>query len=166
MSLLERGVGVTAAEVERFLFDEAELLDTWALEEWLGLLEPGATYVVPATDRPGGDPSRDQMLISDDHAQIQARVKRLLSRNAHAENPRSRTRRFISNVRIVAEDASSITVTASFMVHRFKERRSAVYVGQYRHVLATTPEGLRFRSRTAVLDLETLADEGRISFIL
>jgi p-cumate 2,3-dioxygenase beta subunit len=106
------------SDVAAFLYDEAALLDEWKLEEWLELFEPGATYQVPATDRPHGNPDTDQMLIADSYEQIHARVTRLNSRNAHAENPRSRTRRLITNVRIAGLDDDGIDVTAAFLVYR------------------------------------------------
>ncbi|MGE3619644.1 MAG: aromatic-ring-hydroxylating dioxygenase subunit beta [Acidimicrobiia bacterium] len=169
MSLVDDHTGVaavTAADVEAFLFEEAALLDDWDLEGWLELFDDRAEYFVPTTDLPDGDPDRDQLLISDDRAQISARVKRLRSRNAHAENPRSRTRRLVTNVRIAGRTDDELRVTASFMVHRFKERRTATYIGQYRHVLVRRGDALRFLVRKAVLDVEALDAEGRISIIL
>jgi p-cumate 2,3-dioxygenase beta subunit len=38
--------GITRAEVEEFLYEEAALLDAWHLREWLGLLTDDATYEV------------------------------------------------------------------------------------------------------------------------
>jgi p-cumate 2,3-dioxygenase beta subunit len=152
--------------VEQFLYREADLLDRWELDRWLELLEPGASYLVPSTDRPDGDPDVHQFLIADTYAQVVARVRRLKSRLAHAERPRSRTRRFISNVLVDRQTGDELAVRASFQVWRFKDDRVATYVGQYQHVLTMTDDGLRFRRRTAVLDLESLRDEGRISIIL
>jgi p-cumate 2,3-dioxygenase beta subunit len=39
---------VTRAEVEDFLYYEAELLDAWRLDDWLGLLTDDASYYIPA----------------------------------------------------------------------------------------------------------------------
>ena len=43
-------------EVEDFLYQEAELLDEWRLDEWAALFTEDARYVVPTTDLPDGDP--------------------------------------------------------------------------------------------------------------
>ncbi len=157
---------VTRIEVEEFLFFEAALLDEWRLDEWLELFAPGATYIVPATDDPEGDPRTNQVLISDSYEQIQARVTRLKSRHAHAENPRSRTRRLVTNVRIVHINEDMIDVTASFLVYRIKYGTNAWFVGQYRHQLALVDGHLKFRIRRAVIDQESLSLDGRVSIIL
>ena len=91
---------VTRQDVEDFLFQEAALLDEWRLDEWLGLFETDATYEVPTTDRPNEDPHRSQYYVWDDYELLTARVKRLKSKHAHAENPHSRTRRLVTNVRL------------------------------------------------------------------
>ena len=38
---------VTRAEIEAFLFEEAALLDSWRLDDWLGLLTEDVRYLVP-----------------------------------------------------------------------------------------------------------------------
>lgn len=43
---------ITRADVEDFLFAEAELLDEWRLPEWLELFTEDAIYYVPSTDVP------------------------------------------------------------------------------------------------------------------
>ncbi len=154
-------------EVQAFLAREAALLDAWELDEWLTLFEPGATYEVPATDNPGALPIGDLFLIDDPYDQIKARVKRLKSKHAHAENPRSRTRHLVTNVRIVDHPQPGLLeVEAGFLVFRLKGKRVAEYVGTYRHVLVRDGATFLFRRRRAELDLEVLSQEGRISFIL
>lgn len=44
--------------VEDFLYHEADLLDRWLLEEWLGLWTEEITYLIPSTDRVLGCPRR------------------------------------------------------------------------------------------------------------
>src|SRR5205085_9758270 len=79
-------------EVEDFLYYEAELLDGWRLDEWLTLFTADATYIVPGTDDPDGDPGEALVLIDDDRERLHWRVERLKSRHAHPEYPWSRTR--------------------------------------------------------------------------
>ena len=93
------GLELTRTEAEDFLYDEADLLDGWDLEAWLALCTDDVVYEVPATGLPDGSPATSLFLIHDDRFMLESRIKRLLSRNAHAENPRSRTRRLITNVR-------------------------------------------------------------------
>jgi len=153
--------------VERFLYEEAELLDQWRLHEWLELFTPGGQYLVPSTDKPDGDPKRDLFLIQDDRFLLKQRVNSLLTRAAHAEYPHSRTRRLIANVRVPEAGDGRLAVTANFAVYRVRSGTLDTYVGQYRHVLRQQENGeLRFEIRKAVLDLDALRPHGKVSVIL
>jgi len=151
--------------VEDFLFHEAALLDEWRLDDWYALFEEGATYEVPTTDRPDADPEKAQFYVSDDYELLGARVKRLKSKHAHAENPHSRTRRLITNVRVGQPADSSLPVYAAFLIYKIRDGNVDSFVGRYEHTLALG-DRLRFRKRRAVLELEVLRPGGRLSFIL
>ena len=156
----------TRGEIEEFLIYEAALLDEWRLEEWLALMAPDARYLVPPLDAPDADHRDTLFLIADDRRTLASRVRQLLSGTTWAENPRSRTRRLITNVRLLAADGDEARGTANFAIWRFQHEQTDVYVGQYRHVLVRGPSGPLFRERRAVLDLETLRPHGKLSFIL
>ena len=111
------------SRVEDFLFKEAALLDEWRLDEWLGLLTEDARYVVPTTDLPDGDPQRDLVFIDDDMTRLRARVARLLGSHALREQPRSRTRRFVSNVRAEETDDGMVLVSANVWCTDFAPAR-------------------------------------------
>ena len=164
--MAEDGAPFTVSEIEHFLIDEAALLDEWRLEEWLALMAPDARYLVPSLDAPDADHHDTLFLIADDRRTLASRVRQLLSGTTWAENPRSRTRRLNTNVRLLAVEGGEARITANFAVWRFQHEQSDVYVGQYRHVLVRGPSGLLFRERRAVLDLETLRPHGKLSFIL
>lgn len=154
-------------EVEDFLYAEADVLDAWDYDGWLALFEPGGRYEIPTTDyRTGWSPHESGSFVDDDWDLLQARVKRLKSRKAHAENPHSLTHRLVSNVRLFENDAESLRVNASFVVHRARDGHFDTYVGRYEHVFAATDDGLRFRLRRSILGHESLAAGARLSFIL
>jgi len=157
---------VTRSEVEDFLYDEADLLDNWRYDEWLALFEEGGRYEVPTTDYAGWSPHESGSFVDDDWDLVQARVKRLKSRKAHAENPHSRTQRLISNVRVLPADTGTVHVSASFAVYRARDGHFDTYVGRYDHILVVTDAGLRFRRRRSILGHEQLAPGARLSFIL
>jgi p-cumate 2,3-dioxygenase subunit beta len=157
----------TRQQVEDFLYADAALLDDWRLQEWSELLTEDATYVVPATDAPEGDPASTLAVIADDAAQLRARVEQLQSKWAWAENPPSRTRRLITNVRIRSvNERGEAMVTANFVVYRFRHERMEAFVGRYEHVLVSRGGQIRMRHRKAILDLESLRPHGRVSIIL
>lgn len=157
----------TRTQVEDLLFEEAALLDAWRLDDWLLLLTDDATYRVPSNDAPDSQPADALFMIADDIRRIRERVLRLKDRNAHAEFPHSRTRRLISNVRITARSGDELHIEANFVVYRHRHNADIrSFVGQYRHVLRATPEGLRIAQRKAVLDAHELGEMGLVSFIL
>ena len=158
-------VSVSREQVEDFLYAEAALLDAWKLDEWLALLTEDATYRVPSNDRPEADPRGTLFTIADDIARIRARVTRLKDRNAHAEFPPSRTRRMITNVRIVGRDP--LRVEANFVVYRYRRNEDVrEFVGHYRYELRLQDQRILIAKREAVLDALELASLGAVSFIL
>jgi p-cumate 2,3-dioxygenase beta subunit len=163
---------VTRGEVEDFLYAEADILDRWDYDAWFALFAEGARYEIPTTDyRPGWSLHETGSFVDDDYDLLRARVKRLKSRKAHAENPHSRTHRLVSNVRVFAGDAEAgeedtVRVAASFVVHRARDGHFDAYVGRYDHRLAVTPDGLLFRLRRSILGHESLSAGARLSFIL
>ena len=152
--------------VEEFLFREAALLDDWKLEEWVSLFTDDARYVVPSTDLPEGDPSRDLVFIDDDIVRLRARVARLTSRHSHRERPRSRTRRFVSNVRVEKTGDGHLSVRANVLVFRFRGGEGAPYVGAIEYILRRDGGDFRIAYRRAVLDLEDLSWHGAVSIIV
>jgi p-cumate 2,3-dioxygenase beta subunit len=153
------------AEVEDFLYHEAALLDAWRLDDWLALLTEDATYRVPSNDQPESDPRSALFTIADDIRRIRARVARLKDPHAHAESPHSRTRRLISNVRIVEQ--APLQVEANFVIYRFRGNDDVrPYVGRYRYTLVRSGTTFKIRSREAILDAMELASLGTVSFIL
>ena len=163
--------------VEDFLFREAALLDDWRLDDWVDLFTEDGRYVVPTTDLPDGDPSRDLVFIDDDITRLRARAVRLNSRHAHREYPWSRTRRFISNVRVeetpALRERGELSVTSNVLVYRFRAGEGAPYVGSIHYILrrgsgrAGSDGGGDFKIayRRAVLDMEALSSHGAVSII-
>jgi Ring hydroxylating beta subunit len=81
---------ITREQVEDFLYAEADLLDSWRLDEWVGLFDQErGGYYMPTTDHPDGDPNVDLFLIADDMPKLRSRVEQLLSGLTWAENPRA-----------------------------------------------------------------------------
>jgi p-cumate 2,3-dioxygenase beta subunit len=153
-------------EVELFLYEEALLLDAWRLEEWLKLFADDGTYLIPNLDMPDASPGESLHLIADDRPRLFSRVNQLQGRQAWSENPHSRTRHLVTNVLARADGDVGIRVTANFAVYRFRHENVDNYVGRYEHKLRRVPEGLRFVERKAILDLETLRPQGKVSIII
>jgi p-cumate 2,3-dioxygenase beta subunit len=160
-------VSWTRSEAEDFLFQEAALLDGWRLTEWADLFTDDGEYLVPSTDQPEADATSSLYLVYDDRHRLQERAKRLLKRQAHAEYPHSRVRRIIGNV-MTGEPADGIArVVCSFVVYRSRLGKNDVYPGhsEYDLVVSNKPE-IRIRRKKAVLDIDALRPQGKVSIIL
>ena len=157
--------GGLRAQVEDFLFKEAALLDEWRLNEWVALFAEDGRYVVPTTDLPDGDPARDLVFIDDDVPRLRARADRLLGPHAHRERPRSRTRRFVANVRAEELEDGVVCAVANVLVYRFRAGDGAPYVGAIHYRLRRDGGDFKIAHRRAVLDMETLAWHGAVSII-
>ena len=152
-------------QVEDFLYEEASILDDWRLDDWVSLFTEDARYVVPTTDLPDGDPTRDLVFIDDDISRLRARITRLKSRHAHREYPWSRTRRLVSNVRVEETGDGEVSVACNVVVYRFRSGEGAPYVGSISYVLRRDSGSFKIAHRRAVLDLEALSWHGAVSII-
>ena len=166
MTVAARSV-VTRAEVEDFLYHEAALLDDWKLDAWQNLLTDDAAYYVPPNDQLDSDHRSTLFIVADDRERIRQRIIRINDPNCHAEFPKSRTRRMISNVRIANVEGDLVTVTANFVCYRFRRyERIREYVGGYRYILKRDGDSFRIKERRVFIDAHELGNLGSVSFIL
>jgi p-cumate 2,3-dioxygenase beta subunit len=163
-----RDSGLIAA-VAQFLYDEAALLDEWRLDEWLALFHPEeAAYVIPSPEDHSDDPATTLHLVNDSMRTLAGRVTRLKSKHAHAESPRSRTRRRISNVRVWwrPDDLFSRSV---FDVTRVRGGAVDRYVGVYEHQLLPNDDAdipWLIGRRRVLIDHSIEAAGGQVSILL
>jgi 3-phenylpropionate/cinnamic acid dioxygenase small subunit len=86
------------------LYDEAAMLDERRFDDWVAMLSPDLIYQAPIRLTRTG-PNRDRDVVrtmfhfDEDYASILQRTGRL-QKSAWAEDPPSRCRRFITNVRV------------------------------------------------------------------
>jgi p-cumate 2,3-dioxygenase beta subunit len=168
---------IKRADVEDFLYHEAELIDAWKLREWAACFHDQGSYIVPTLDidpevAVDVDPNVSLCLIADDRGLIDARVDRLENIRAHAENPRSRVNHSIANVRLGPVTDGVLEVRSNLVVHRWRHERLDTFVGLCRHRLVpvdTDPQRapwFRILERRVVLDIESIDPMGPLSFIL
>jgi 3-phenylpropionate/cinnamic acid dioxygenase small subunit len=150
-------------EVAAFLFREAELQDDREFDAWLELLDPEVRYLVPVrSTRPEGQgPEHSGVMFHFDETltTLRMRVDRLKSGDAWAEVPPSRTRHFVTNVR-VADGAVTDTVAARsnllFARMRGDETQLQTLTAERRDVLRRAEGGWRLLERVVLLDATTL----------
>lgn len=145
-----------------WLDNEAQLLDGGQFDEWLALLTEDVRYVVPVRltrERgAGSDVHFGAPHFRDDLGTLRMRVERLKTEFAWAEDPPSRTRRFVTNVRPRSLQNSDVEVRSYLLLYRSRgEDPRPELVSCERHdVLRRTPGGLRLCAREVVLDSATL----------
>ena len=93
----------------QFLVEEAALLDAADFAGWLGLLCEDIRYLMPVrvtTARGAGfDSLADMGHFDEDMYALRKRVQRLATDHAWTEDPPSRTRHFVTNVRTFRGEA-------------------------------------------------------------
>ena len=129
-------------KIESFLHREARLMDENAYDEWLSLWTDDALYWVPC-NRDDSDPTREISAIYDDRTRLQARIDRLKSGVAYAQDPKSRMRRLISNIEIEDADHGELIVSSNFMLVELRRSKQDLFAGRTIHRLR--PEGDSFR---------------------
>lgn len=105
-----------------FLYREAEVLDNRDLHGWLELLTDDISYEMPVRvtrERNQKEFSEKSYFFKEDYSSLQARVSRFDTEHAWSENPPSRSRRFVTNVRIQESDADAeVNVKSNILIYR------------------------------------------------
>src|SRR5215475_13934780 len=132
---------VTRDQIEEFLFEEADLLDSWRLPEWL-------------------------TLFADDRVRLGERVKRLMKRTSHVEYPHSKTRHMFGNIRVKKREDKDLDVSCVFATYRTKDGITDVYVGTNKCRILPADGSFKIRNKRCVVDSDALRPSDRISIIL
>lgn len=114
--------------VERFLVLEAELLDDARYRDWLNLLHDDILYRAPVrvSRRSDGRIDEETMFWFDENrATLELRVRRLETDVNWAEQPPSRTRRIVGNVRAERGENGQVMVRSNLLCHRNRKERAA-----------------------------------------
>jgi biphenyl 2,3-dioxygenase beta subunit len=155
--------------VEQFLYAEAELLDQHRYNEWIQLFTDDVHYWLP-TRRTLTNRERhreiaaegESAFMDDDLYYLRGRVRRLTSGISWSEEPPSRTRRLLTNVRVQPANDDALRVTCNFYVYRSRlERHQDWFVGERFDLLRradVTVTGYPFviAERRVVLEQSTL----------
>lgn len=154
-------------EIEQFLYSEADLLDDWQVDEWFSLMAEDLHYWAPTRLNRS---LRERALeiaapntsayFDEDHALLGQRIARMHTGMAWAEDPQSRTRHLICNVRVRPTDnPDEFDVESSFYIFRTRmEREMDRFVGKRFDLLRRdgNPHGFQIVTRKIVLDMATL----------
>jgi 3-phenylpropionate/cinnamic acid dioxygenase small subunit len=161
-------------EIEQFVFREARLLDTGLFSEWLGLFTDDIHYHMSGRsnryprsskaitmldpgryDEEGAD---ERGLFDEDITTLTARVARLDTGMAWAEDPPSWTRHLFTNIEVVRGTSElEVTVHCNFLVYRGRgETERDFYVGAREDLLRRVDGAWRIARRGLTLDENVL----------
>lgn len=147
--------------VEQFYYREAELLDSYDLDEWFELFTDDIRYWVPSrVNRMRQDAEstlsthREFSLLDDSKVTLGWRVRQQQLNTHWAENPRSRVRHLITNIRAAAPDETGrIAARSNFLCYRNRMQDEVdFWVGERQDLLVEIDGDLRVDSRTVYLD--------------
>ena len=155
----------------QFLVEEAALLDAADYAGWLELLCEDIRYVMPVrvtTARGAGFDSLAGMgHFDEDMYALRKRVQRLATDHAWTEDPPSRTRHFVANVRTFRAGPDELKVESALLLFRSRgDTREADLLSAGRaDLLRETADGLRLARREITTDEAVLRTQNLAVFL-
>lgn len=155
-----------------FLVREAELLDRRQWREWLGLMTDDVVYEMPV--RVTKERTLEASVLTDmDHFRenlfsLRKRVERLETAYAWTEDPPSRTRHFVTNVRVLPGDRDGELVAKSYLLlfrSRGDTRAPEWFSAERLDVLRRVNGTLRLARRTILIDESVLRAQNLAIFL-
>jgi phthalate 3,4-dioxygenase beta subunit len=155
----------------QFLVEEAALLDAADYAGWLGLLCEDIRYLMPVrvTTARGADfdSLADMGHFDEDMYALRKRVQRLATDHAWTEDPPSRTRHFVTNVRTFRHAPGELRVQSALLLFRSRgDTREADLLSAGRaDLLRDTADGLRLARREITVDESVLRTQNLAVFL-
>jgi 3-phenylpropionate/cinnamic acid dioxygenase small subunit len=160
-------------EVSEFLEDEAAMLDGNDLTGWVARLSQDLVYRAPVRvtrEKDGGEEFHDNMFHFDETGlTIFIKVMRIVgTASAWAENPASRTRRFVTNIRVYSTSSSDeYHATSSILLlrSRYDEAEMTMLSARRDDTIRRTSEGFKLGERMIYFDQTTLGMQNLAVFL-
>ncbi|MFY9935086.1 MAG: 3-phenylpropionate/cinnamic acid dioxygenase subunit beta [Streptosporangiaceae bacterium] len=157
----------------QFLVEEAALLDAADYAGWLELVDEDIRYVMPVrvtTARGAGFDSLAGMgHFDEDMYALRKRVQRLATDHAWTEDPPSRTRHFVTNVRTFRDqhEPAELRVESALLLFRSRgdTREPSLISAGRADLLRETADGLRLARREITVDESVLRTQNLAVFL-
>lgn len=153
----------TYQEGIQFFYHEAELLDDRRYQDWLQLLTDDVVYQIPIRltreKAANNDFSSASWLMNETKSSLKMRVHRSYTDYDWAEDPPSRTRRFLTNFRIVKNDVNDeVLFKVNFLLFRgkFDEISPHLISGERHDTLRQVDGSWKLAKRLVYLDHTTV----------
>jgi 3-phenylpropionate/cinnamic acid dioxygenase small subunit len=159
------------AEVVEWLHDEAELLDGNDFTEWLARLAEDLRYTMPVRETVGrhagtGLSSRYSH-FEESIGSMTVRVRRLVEATQFAEDPPSRTRRFVTNIRAYDDGSPELRAQSYLLLlrSRFDSPTFDFISCERNDTLRRTDDGLQLVTRDITVDQAVLGTPNLAIFL-
>jgi 3-phenylpropionate/cinnamic acid dioxygenase small subunit len=143
---------ITYREDELFLFKEAELADAYQFQAWFSLFTEDLLYWVPCNSD-DTEIGKQIALINDNRAELGERLFRLGTKHAHAQSPRSRLSRLVSNIVLGDDYRHEIggLVTVRMLVTEVRNGKTEHWAARVTYRLVRQDGALRMREKRVYL---------------
>ena len=153
----------TQFEVERFYYQEANLLDDRQFEDWVALFSDDTHYFMPIRrtrtrremDREFTKPG-EMAYFDDDKMLLNGRVLKFESGTSWAEDPPSRTRHMVHNVRVLDNRGEELDVESNFHIYRTRLKEEDAWVGSRQDTLRRDGDTFKIAKRVILLEQTVL----------
>jgi phthalate 3,4-dioxygenase beta subunit len=161
-------------QAHHWLVEEAYLLDAQRYDEWLDLLTEDIRYFMPVRVTTavgaGFDTSPGMAHFDEDKYSLSRRVARFRTEHAWTEDPPSRLRHHLANVRTSAgDDPDHLVVESAVLLYRSRGdvREAAVISAGREDVLRRAPDGAGWllARRTILVDDAVLRTQNLAIFL-
>ena len=157
--------------VQQWLLHEAELLDDRRYRDWLALLTDDVVYRMPVrvTSAHSLDDStlEDMDHFDEDRYSLGKRVERFETEHAWTEDPPSRTRHYVTNVRVSHGDGDELIAKSYLPLFRSRGdvREPDLVSAERTDVLRQVDGELRLARRDVLVDESVLRTQNLAVFI-
>jgi 3-phenylpropionate/cinnamic acid dioxygenase small subunit len=158
--------------LEQFYIQEAATLDERRYADWILLFTDDTHYWLPIRrtrtvneldqefSRPG-----EMAYFDDDKAMLESRVRKLETGYAWAEDPPSRTRHLITNVRVIGDDGKELVVESNFHLYRTRlNSEEDSWIGLRRDLLRRTGDSFMIADRKVFLEQTVILSRNLSNF--
>lgn len=162
----------THQEVHQFLVWEAELLDSRRYRDWLDLFTEDIVYRMPVRVTKAhtleGSILNGMDHFDEDMYSLKKRVQRFETEHAWTEDPPSRTRHFVTNVRVYpGEGDGEYTVKSYVLLFRSRgDTRDADFLSAERtDIFRRSDSGFKIANREILVDESVLKTQNLAVFL-
>ena len=167
------------ADMEDFLYGEADLLDNRQFRDWLNLLTDDITYFMPIRRnvkfgqhalRENTRQGEGISWFDEDKWTLTKRVDQILTGVHYAEEPLSRVCHMVSNVQIRSvspslDEPHEVEVRCRFLVYQNRiEYETYTFVGKRTDLIRRTPDGWKIARREILLEQNVLLAKNLSTF--